>query len=68
MRDFKLPPPEIEEAAKLLDPEAWSSADTEAEAYELRYRRYNARERAGWPNDLWPRPMRNWQDTGHRYD
>lgn len=54
MRDFHLPPPETEALAQLIDPGAWSSADSEAEAYELRYRRYEAREKAGWPNDRWP--------------
>jgi len=57
MRDYTLPPPEIEAAAKLLDPEAWCSSDTPGGAFELRYRRYQAREQAGWPNDLWPKPM-----------
>lgn len=55
MRDFNLPPPEIEEKAKLLDPNAWASSDNMGEAFSLRYRRYEAREKAGWPNDLWPR-------------
>jgi hypothetical protein len=54
MRDFDLPPPEIEERAKLLDPDAWCSSDSIGGAYELRYRRYRAREAAGWPNDHHP--------------
>lgn len=57
MRDYDLPPPEIEEAAKLIDPEAWRSASSEGEAFGLRYRRYHARDRAGWANDLWPRSL-----------
>jgi hypothetical protein len=63
MRDYILPSPEIEDAAKLIDPEAWRSSDSQAGAFSLRYRRYRAREQAGWPNDLWPRkymaPMTN---------
>lgn len=57
MRDYDLPPLEVEAAARLLDPEAWSSSNNEAEAFSLRYRRYEAREKAGWPNEHWPRPM-----------
>lgn len=56
MRDYILPPSSaIEEAAIKLDPEAWRSCDTEGEAFSLRYRRYEAREKAGWPNEYWPR-------------
>jgi hypothetical protein len=54
MRDYILPPADIEAAAQLLDPEAWRSSDSPAGAFELRYRRYRAREAAGWPNDLHP--------------
>lgn len=58
MRDYAdLPPEEIEEAAKLLDPDAWCSSDSVAGAHQLRYRRYHARARAGWPNVHYPKSM-----------
>ncbi len=43
MRDFDKPAPEIEERAKALDPDAWCSSDSESGAFELRYRREDAR-------------------------
>lgn len=58
MRDYDLPPPDIEAAAKLIEPEAWRSSDDQGEAFSLRYRRYEAREKAGWPNEHWPRPRK----------
>ena len=58
MRDFVLPPPEIEAAARLIDPEAWRSSGSVAGAFELRYRRYRARANAGWPNDHYPEKSR----------
>jgi hypothetical protein len=54
MRDFKTAPPDIEEKAKTIDPEAWRSSDSAGEAFDLQRRRYYARELAGWPNDRFP--------------
>lgn len=54
MRDFHVPPEDIEYVARLFDPEAWRSCDTEAEAYELRRRRYEARAKVGWTTDKYP--------------
>jgi len=61
MRDHRVAPPEIEEEAKKLDPDAWCSSDSQAGAFELRYRRIRARARAGWISDdpfyqpIWPK-------------
>lgn len=56
MRDFKTADPETEARARLLDPEAWCSSDCQAEAYELRYRRNDARRKAGWRGELHGQP------------
>lgn len=66
MRDYVLPPRDIEESARALDPEAWRSASNQGEAFGLRYRRYRAREMAGWPNDLWARPLNSKDGTAER--
>ena len=52
MRDFLQADPETEARAREIDPEAWRSSDTQAEAFELRYRRNDARRKAGWRGPL----------------
>lgn len=43
MRDFFLPPEPIEVRARVIDPDAWCSSDSEAGAFELSTRREDAR-------------------------
>lgn len=58
MRDYILPTADIEAEARRIDPKAWCSSDSMAGAFGLRYRRYMARELAGWPNEHWPRNLK----------